>query len=130
MGFSFKIKKVSGFCLFFFLAALQHVEFPGQGSDFRATVTTYPTTRATLDALTDCTGPRIEPAAWCCRDSAKPIVPQGDLLLVVLRKKKDTKARIYVGNILHALFAGEMERCISSLDKRDWLNKDISQEAG
>ena len=48
---------------FFFLAALGHMEFLGQG----------------LDPLTHCAGPMIEPLSWCWRDTASPIVAQREL---------------------------------------------------
>ena len=31
---------------------------------------------ATTDLLTHCAGPGIEPASWCCRDAADPVVLQ------------------------------------------------------
>ena len=55
--------------LFFFLAAPQHMEFPGQGSDLAAAA-------ATLDPLTHCAGPGIELASQC----SDPVAPQRELL--------------------------------------------------
>ena len=50
------------FFLFLFLAALQHMEFPGQESLL---------------------GSGIEPASWQCRDATNPIVPQQELLILL-----------------------------------------------
>ena len=29
-----------------------------------------------------CAGPEMEPASWCCRDTADPITPQWELLML------------------------------------------------
>ncbi|XP_020955254.1 EF-hand calcium-binding domain-containing protein 11 isoform X2 [Sus scrofa] len=57
---------------FFFLATLHHMEFPGQGSNPSCTM-------AIPDPLTYSVRMGIEPASWCCRDTAHPIAPQQEL---------------------------------------------------
>ena len=69
------------FCLFVCLAALWHMEFPGQGSDLSRSFNvccSYGNARA----LIHCAGHGIEPASWCCRDAADPIAPWQELLKV------------------------------------------------
>ena len=61
------------FFFFLFSASPGHKEFPGQGPDSTAAATA-------LVLLTHCAGRRIEPASWCCRDSAHPLVPQQERL--------------------------------------------------
>ena len=46
-------------CLFVFLATLQHVEFPGQGSDLSCSCT-YAAAVATLGPLSHCAGQGID----------------------------------------------------------------------
>ena len=41
--------------------------------------TTYTITLATLDPLTHCTSPGIEPVSWRCRDATNPFAPQKEL---------------------------------------------------
>ena len=63
----------------FFLAALRHVEFPGQGSDLSCSCTpvaNYTAAGARPDPLTHCARPGIEPVSWQCRDTADPTAPQ------------------------------------------------------
>ena len=48
----------------------------------QATAGTYAVALATLDPLTHCAGPGIEPASCYCTDTADPIVPQQELLYV------------------------------------------------
>ena len=52
-------------------------------SQILVTVVTNTTAAATLGPLTHCTGPRIEPASWHCRDTADPVMPHWELLFFV-----------------------------------------------
>ena len=45
----------------------------------RVAVVTYAKAVATLDPLTHCAGPGIEPVSWHCKDTTDPIVPQWEL---------------------------------------------------
>ena len=56
-----------------FLAASQHMEFPGQGSD--------PNHNYDLccSPLTNCAGPGIEPTSQCSWDATNPVAPQQEL---------------------------------------------------
>ena len=45
-------------------------------------------TVATPDPLTHCAGSGIEPASWCCGDTADPMVPQQEYLNFYLKKTK------------------------------------------
>ena len=67
----FNVSTSARFFFFFFLADLQHVEFPGQGSDLSGIVT-YCDARS----LTHCAVLESEPVTQCSRDAADPIVPQ------------------------------------------------------
>ena len=48
-----------------------------------AAVAIYFAAVATLDPLTYCTGPEIEPVTWHCRDSADSIMQQQELLICI-----------------------------------------------
>ena len=50
------------------------MEFPGQGSNPSCTM-------AIPDPLTHSVRMGIEPASWCCRDTAHPIAPQQEFYL-------------------------------------------------
>ena len=64
--------------LFPFLATPHHVEYPDQGLD--PSCSCKPATAAAMsDPLTHCARPGIEPASWCCRDAAGPIVLQREV---------------------------------------------------
>lgn len=65
--------------LFFFLAALWHMEILGQGSDpSHSCDLSY--SRGNAGSLIHCAGPGIEPAvSQCSRGAADPTAPQWDL---------------------------------------------------
>ena len=65
---------------------------PRPRDQFQATVATYAATAATLDPLTYCAGPGIEPMS--CRDTANPVVPQQELFTCIFNK----------GQIIHYRF--------------------------
>ena len=68
------------FVCFSFLAALCHMEFPGQGSD----------------TLTHCTQLGIESEPWPFRDTAEPVVPQWELLTGLF------KCFIFIRKVMYA----------------------------
>ena len=75
-------------CLFSFLAALQHMEFPGQGSypgHSRDPSHSCGHTRS----LTHCAGLGIEPASQLCQDVVNP-VPQWELWIWVFLKNRNS----------------------------------------
>ena len=74
------------FFFFSFLAALRHMEFPGQGSNLSRTVTQAAVV-AMLDPLTLCAGPEIKPVSQCYRDTIDPIAPQQELLHIWFLKR-------------------------------------------
>ena len=57
------------FFFFSFLATLRRMDFLGQGSNLSFSFEAA----ATQDPLTHCAGLGMEPASWCCRDTADPI---------------------------------------------------------
>ena len=68
--------------LFFFplfLAALQHIEFPYQGSDPSHSFNLHHCCGNAM-SLTHCAGRRIEPVSWCCKDTTDPIHHSGNSL--------------------------------------------------
>ena len=70
------------FFFFFFLATLQHMEFPGQGSDpSHCFVLCHSYSNA--GSLTHCAGPGINPCLSAPEMAADPIAPQWELLMVV-----------------------------------------------
>ena len=61
---------------FFFLAAPQHMEFLGQGSDPSCSFNLC----CNAGSLSHCVEWRgVEPVSWYCRDAADPIMPQWEL---------------------------------------------------
>ena len=69
------------FFFFFFLFWLPHGIWNFWARDqIQAAVVTQAAAVATVEPLTHCAGPGIEPACWRCKDTADPIVPQGALL--------------------------------------------------
>ena len=66
------------FLFFTFLATPQHMELLGQGSDLSHSCNLCQAV-ATLDPLTHCAGPGIEPASWHYRDTADPTASQQEL---------------------------------------------------
>ena len=65
------------FFYFSFLAALQHMELPGQGSD---PCCSHGLCRSNTGSLTHCAGLGIDPATQWSRDAADPTAPQQELL--------------------------------------------------
>ena len=63
---------------FFFLAAPQHMEFPGQGSDLRHSHDLSHRCSITR-SLTHCTRPGIKPESQWSQDAANPVMPQWEL---------------------------------------------------
>ena len=63
----------------FFLAALHHMEFSGQGSDLSCSCNPSQTC-ANTGSLTHCAGLEIEPAPQGSQDTSDPAVPQWELL--------------------------------------------------
>ena len=55
----------------------------------QAAVSTYTVATATLDLLTHCARPGIEPLSSHCRDTANPIVPQWELLPKIFFKREN-----------------------------------------
>ena len=65
-------------CFVCFLAALQHMKFPGQGSDLNHSCDPRRSC-SNARSLTHRTGPRIQPVSQGSQDAADPFVPQGEL---------------------------------------------------
>ena len=69
---------------FLFLAILQHIEFPDQGSDLSHS--------SNLHSLTHCAKPGIQPVPWHCRVAEDLIVPQQELHCSTIHNSQDIDA--------------------------------------
>ena len=67
------------FVCLFFLAALQHMEFMGQGSDLSHSCDLY-CSYSNARSFSPLCRPGIEPVSWYCRDRVDPVGPQWKLL--------------------------------------------------
>ena len=77
--FVFLLQLLFLFSLSLFLAALWHMEFPGQGSDLNHHGDLYRGC-GNAGSLTHGTRLEIKPASWHCSDAADPVAPQQELL--------------------------------------------------
>ena len=75
------------FFFFSFLAAPQHTESSPARDQIQAVVAIYVAAVAMLDPLIRCAWLGIEPASWCCRDTADPVAPQWELLYCLFNVK-------------------------------------------
>ena len=73
--------------IFFFLFWLPHSIWSSQARDqIQVTAGTYTTAAASLDPLTHCAQPGIEPESCHYRDTANPTAPQRELQIAVFFK--------------------------------------------
>ena len=70
----------SFFFLFFFFWPSCSMQSSQARDPILNTAVTYTTATATPNPLSHCARPGIEPASWCCGDSASPAAPQQKLL--------------------------------------------------